>query len=60
VAHARQAAGIFRSIGTPLEEARALTILADAHTARGETEAAEAATARAAAARAEPAGGAEA
>lgn len=49
---AGQAAGGFRELGTPLEEARALTLLSDAHTALGDSAAAEAAFAQAAALRA--------
>jgi hypothetical protein len=49
---AQQASGAFRELRTPLKEARALTLLCDAHAARGDSAAADAASAQAAALRA--------
>jgi DNA-binding SARP family transcriptional activator len=49
----RQASAAFREMGTPLYEARALTLLSQAHTALSDNAAADAASAQAAALRAE-------
>ena len=48
----QQASGIFRDMGAPLDEVRALTLLSDAHAALGDSAAAAAALADAAALRA--------
>ena len=52
VALGQQASGIFRGMGAPLYEERALTLLSDAHAALGDSAAAAAASADAAALRA--------
>ncbi len=52
VVFAQQATGAFRAIETPLEEARALTLLGEAQTAVGDSAAADAASAQVAALRA--------
>jgi hypothetical protein len=58
--HAQRASGAFREMGTPLDEARALTLLSEAHAALADTAAARAALARAAVLRAPHVGEAQA
>jgi hypothetical protein len=57
VVFAQRASGAFAEFGAPLHEARALTLLGEAHTALGDGPAADAASAQAAALRAHLTGG---